>query len=138
MSRLWVIDTNVIVSGLLYPASMPGLVLEAGVGGGYRFAYNAPTLAEYREVLSRRKFGFSPAAVDEFVAALLRFPPTATLAAMRSLPDPDDEPFLAVALATPDRVLVTGNIRDYPAAVSEGITLLTPRAAYTLLMGPRR
>jgi len=44
-----------------------------------------------------------------------------------ALPDPHDQPSLAVALATPDRVLVTGNLKHYPPASRGGVTVLTPR-----------
>ncbi len=50
-----------------------------------------------------------------------------------ALPDPHDEPFLAVALATPDRVLVTGNIRHFPPSCRAGVTVLTPREALARL-----
>lgn len=43
-----------------------------------------------------------------------------------ALPDPDDEPFLAVAAATAS-VLVTGNLRHFPVATRQGIAVLTPR-----------
>jgi hypothetical protein len=41
------------------------------------------------------------------------------------LPDPDDLPFLEVAAAT-GSLLVTGNIRHYPAVVREGVAVLSP------------
>lgn len=42
------------------------------------------------------------------------------------LPDPDDEPFLAVALAAPVDYLVTGNLADFPAAKRCGCAVVSP------------
>ena len=43
-----------------------------------------------------------------------------------SLPDPDDEPFLEVAIAGNVRSLITGNIAHYPSSLREGINILSP------------
>ena len=43
------------------------------------------------------------------------------------LPDLDDEPFLAVALAASvDHFLVTGNLSDYPPEKRRGCTVVSP------------
>lgn len=47
----------------------------------------------------------------------------------RDLPDPDDEPFLAVALAGAVDFLVTGNGADYPPEKRRGCAVVS-RAAF--------
>jgi hypothetical protein len=42
------------------------------------------------------------------------------------LPDPADEPFLAVAGATGSR-LITGNLRHFPTRLRRGVMVRTPR-----------
>lgn len=42
------------------------------------------------------------------------------------LPDPDDEPFLAVALAASVDFLVTGNLSDYPPEKRRGCAVVSP------------
>ena len=42
------------------------------------------------------------------------------------LPDPDDEPFLGVALAGQVDYLVTGNLSDYPVERRRGCTVVSP------------
>jgi predicted nucleic acid-binding protein len=42
------------------------------------------------------------------------------------LPDPDDEPFLEVALAGGAKAMVTGNKRHFPREEYEGIRMLFP------------
>jgi len=43
-----------------------------------------------------------------------------------SLPDPDDGPFLEVAIAGNVRSLITGNIAHYPSSHREGINIFPP------------
>jgi predicted nucleic acid-binding protein len=44
-----------------------------------------------------------------------------------SLPDSDDEVFLAVALGAQADFLVTGNLRDFPARLRQGVAVVSPR-----------
>lgn len=127
MTRV-VLDTNVVVSGVLSAAGPPGWILEAVLTGDLQVAFDATIRLEYEDVLSRREFGLSPARVQDLLAAFDRFglfvdaaPPLDA-----ALPDADDEPFLAVAAAT-DATLVTGNLRHFPPARRCGVVVLSPR-----------
>ena len=124
----WVIDTNVLVSAALTAGGNPDRIVRAAVDGRIRLAWSAITLAEYRMVLTRPKFGFSPAVVASLLAV---FDPRdqVTPVAVGGLPDPDDEAFLATAMATPDRVLVTGNGAHFPPAICQPVRILTPAQA---------
>jgi predicted nucleic acid-binding protein len=87
-----VIDTNVLVSGLLKPYSHPGAVIRQLAGGQIQLIYDARIIAEYREVLYRPLFGFKHADVE----ALLVHVKDTGLAVVTAplpfrLPDPDDE-----------------------------------------------
>jgi len=42
------------------------------------------------------------------------------------LPDPDDEPFLEIALAAKAMAIVTGNKRHFPKREYEGVKILSP------------
>ena len=48
-----VLDTNVLVSGLVYPASIPGRILAACRQGGLDLAVSGYILDELRTVLPR-------------------------------------------------------------------------------------
>lgn len=124
-----VLDTNVFVSGLLRPHSNPATVLRLVATGALRVAYDERILAEYREVLARPKFPFSS---DKILAFLNQIEadgvPVVALPLKASLPDPDDAPFLEVALATRADVLITGNTRHYPARARQGVSVLDPAA----------
>lgn len=124
----WVLDTNVVVSAALTAGGPCDQLLRAAVDGRIRLAWSAPILAEYRAVLLRPKFGLSRPVVVSLLAA---FDPAHQVPAgvAPALPDPDDRIFLAAALATPDRVLVTGNTAHFPAARCRPVRVLAPAAA---------
>ena len=110
-----VLDTNVLVSGLLKSKGNPAQVLALALTGAVQVCHDGRILAEYAEVLARPRFRFDPRRVRDVLIKLqtdgVSFTPPYT---PLDLPDPDDEPFLAVALAAPADYLVTGNTSDYP------------------------
>ena len=122
-----VLDTNVLVSGLLRPHGPPGAILRMLSAGHVRICYDARILAEYREVLLRPLFPFDVERVD---ALLDEMRAAGLLVASRPLetplPDPDDEPFLEVGLAGGAECLVTGNRRHYPRRAAGGMPILSP------------
>ena len=123
-----VLDTNVLVSGLLSPFGPPGDIVRLITTGTVRVCYDARILGEYRQVLLRPAFSFSQVQIESVVAQLeadgdlVTAPPLS-----EGLPDPDDEVFLAVALAGQVRCLVTGNLRHYPASRRQGVRVVSPR-----------
>lgn len=123
-----VLDTNVLVSGLLNPHGPPGRVLDLLLSGALRLLFDDRILSEYREVLRRPRVGF---AADDVAALLelLEAEGEAILAAPldSALPDPDDAPFLEVAITGRAETLVTGNVRHFrEAAARHGIGIETP------------
>ena len=124
-----VLDTNVLVSGLLSPFGPPGEIVRLVSAGALILCFDARILLEYRGVLARPRFGFASAAV----AALLELVQSAGWLVApeplpRRLPDPDDEPFLEAALAARARCLITGNLKHYPARRRQGMRVLSPAA----------
>ncbi|MFH1499783.1 MAG: putative toxin-antitoxin system toxin component, PIN family [Verrucomicrobiota bacterium] len=132
MRPVWVLDTNVVVSAALTAGGTCDRVLRAAIDGRIVLGWSAPMLAEYREVLLRPKFKFRPATVAALLSAFdaAHQVPVGTAPA---LPDPDDEVFLAAALGTPDRVLVTGNAAHFPAKLCRPAKILPPAAALKTL-----
>lgn len=124
----WVLDTNVIVSAALTAGGTCDHVLRAAVAGRVRLTWSAPILAEYRAVLLRPKFKFSRSTITALLAA---FDPSNQVTPQPAprLPDPDDEAFLAAALATLDRLLVTGNTAHFPPKICHPVQVLTPTEA---------
>ncbi len=124
-----VLDTNVLVSALLSPFGSPARILDLILAGDLIPVFDDRILAEYRQVLARERFGFDPADV----ADLLRYfeaegeHVTAHSVAV-TLPDPDDLPFLEVALTARVDALVTGNVRHFPTDLCQSVTVLLPAA----------
>lgn len=114
-----VIDTNVLVFALLNMNSNPGSVLLSVFKGKTIPLLNPEILAEYREVLARKKFKF-PAEEIETVLKELTSSCLNVTALSKDYPevnDPKDRCFYAVTMTgrqTEDVLLVTGNIRHFP------------------------
>ncbi len=114
-----VIDTNVLVSALLSGREDAATVQVLGrmIAGEIIPVYSNAIIKEYREVLSRRKFGFSGALVEYLLSAVEKYgvlvdpSPSGIL-----LPDRKDLPFYEVVLEKRDdnTYLVTGNTRHFP------------------------
>ena len=123
-----VVDTNVLVSGLLSPFGLPGTILGLIAAGRLGLCHDARVLAEYAEVLRRPGFAF----LDEDVSALLRQVEavgelTSPMPLPVRLPDPLDEPFLEVAVAALADCLVTGNVRHFPESARQNVRVVSPR-----------
>jgi len=122
-----VIDTNVLVAGLLTPFGPPGRIVGLICEGLLQPCTDARVLAEYGEVLRRPKFGNDPLAVDEVMGAVRRHGlAVASIPLPRPLPDADDDPYVEVGLAGGARCLVTGNRGHFPDDRCLGLPILTP------------
>ena len=122
-----VLDTNVLVSGLLNPLGAPGQIVRMVSSGTIHLCCDARILSEYRQVLGREKFAFDA----EGVSSLLQeIEANACWASPRPLPAPlpdlEDEPFLEAALTGEARCLITGNLKHYPSRLREGAVILSP------------
>lgn len=122
-----VLDTNVFVAGLLSPFGPCADIVRMVSSGNLTLCLDARVLSEYREVLRRPKFRFD----QEKVAAILDYiehhcSVVASVPLAASLPDPDDEPFLEVALSGGAGYLVTGNVSHFPSKLCQGVKVIAP------------
>lgn len=122
-----VLDTNVLVSGLLTPFGPSGEIVRMVSAGKLILYIDARILSEYHEVLQRPKFKFNNDHINTLVSFIKRNGQFVSALPIKSpLPDPDDEPFLQVAIAGNVSSLITGNIVHYPPSHREGINILSP------------
>ncbi|MGH7625267.1 MAG: putative toxin-antitoxin system toxin component, PIN family [Gemmatimonadaceae bacterium] len=134
-----VLDTNVLISGLLSAHGPPAQLLDLALTGELALLLDDRILAEYREVTQRPRFGFSQADVARAVDALaviaehVAAPPLAV-----NLPDPGDLPFLEVAAAGGADALVTGNRRHFATVRGRHhVRICAPRELLDTLRGSR-
>lgn len=124
-----VLDTNVLVSGLLNPYAAPGEIVRITSSGLLELCYDSRIINEYREVLKRPRFGFDAELVGAFVDEIEGNGLQVVGEPLRlRLPDPDDEPFLEAAIAGRAEYLITGNIKHYPSSSRQKIRVLGPAA----------
>ncbi len=122
-----VLDTNVLISAFLQPASKPSRILRLIIQGDLRIVVNDQILAEYTEVASRPIFqldGDKVLGVLDYLRSIAMR--ALSLPIVPTLPDPGDEPFLEAALSTKADFLITGNKKHYPARSCKGVTVVTP------------
>lgn len=119
MSRFFIIDTNVVVAGLLASQtdSPTARVLDGMLGAAFAFVLSETLLAEYRAVWARphlsRLHRLSEAQVDTVLAELAQHAIVLNAPAQQALlvPDPGDQFLWDLLLTRSDLVLVTGDNR---------------------------
>jgi putative PIN family toxin of toxin-antitoxin system len=98
-----VLGTNVLLSGIAYPASVPGKILAAWRHGSVDVLLSSYIVEELRRVLPRlvHRHGLTLAEVDDLVDALsIQAEIIEPLASVEpALRDADDQPVLATLLA---------------------------------------
>jgi len=121
-----VVDTNVIISALLKPGSVPDRALAA-MWRAATVLYDARIAGEYRSVLERRKFrAIDRLRIDDLLEVLqVRGSDLGVVPAWEgAMTDGDDRIFIEAALAGRADAIVTGNIRHYPSDL--GFEVLPP------------
>jgi uncharacterized protein len=122
-----VLDTNVLVSGLLTPFGSSGEIIRMVFSSVLILCTDARILSEYREVLYRPKFQFDQDKVAILIDFITQYGQLiSSLPLQTPLPDPDDEAFLEAAIAGRVKALITGNKIHYPSASRKGIDVLSP------------
>lgn len=118
MKKLYaVIDTNVIVSGMITKnmdsptVSILAYLTEKAITP----LYCEEILQEYGDVLRREKFRLPSEKVEKFIKMVKSDGMASNRVPFRdTLPDPKDVVFYEVALSKDDSFLVTGNIKHFP------------------------
>ncbi len=130
MTRV-VIDTNVLVSGLLSKRGAPARIVDMTLGDTVVPVISPAVLTEYDDVLSRPELALRA----EDVAAVLNYLRLPGAHVVHVDPseidhvcaDPDDDTFTAAASEGKAAFLITGNPRHFPRSPWRGIRILTPR-----------
>ena len=125
-----VLDTNVLVSAIFF-GGVPGRILTAWAGGHVSLVLSPDILDEYRRVgvaLGTRH----PDLVTVLEPVLALMAMNAFIVDAQPLPepvsqDPADDMFLAAALTSRTKLIVSGDKHLLKVSGWHGITVLTPR-----------
>jgi putative PIN family toxin of toxin-antitoxin system len=122
-----VLDTNVLVSALVFPGGRPETVYQLALQGSFELVTSVPLLTELGRILTV-KFGRDDRAAQEAVGQIAR---AAELVEPHEEvddidDDPDDNRVLEAALTAHADVIVTGDHHLLALEVWRGIRIETP------------
>lgn len=131
-----VLDTNVLVAGLIAPGSAPATLLSRWLEGRFELVVSDALLEELADVLARPKITrhVAPEAAEEVLGLLRSRGLMASVADDADVPDPDDAFIIGLVRASAD-VLVTG---DRALFGLQGLTVVTARGFLEALDGETR
>jgi putative PIN family toxin of toxin-antitoxin system len=112
---LIVLDTNVLVSGLLKAEGYPGMIVDLLLEDRVRIAYDDRILGEYEDVLNRPELHIPPPrakAITAYIELTGQYIETEKLS-FEDFPDIDDIPFAEVLISSNAQALITGNRRHF-------------------------
>ena len=127
-----VIDTNVLISGILF-SGPPSRIVEAWRNREIRFVLTPEILEEYQKVTQSLEEQFPEvelSSIPELIAIqsdLIQAPPLPKPVCA----DPDDDKFLACAVAGKAAIIVSGDKHLLRLSRYRGIEILTPRKFVT-------
>ena len=128
-----VLDTNVVVSGVINPEGPAALILALAMSKKFRCYVSEPVLDEYTEVLARARFRLDQQRVGLLLRSLHK---AAVLVARRKMlritSDPDDNRILECALEARADYVVTGNTRHFPSQFQD-IRIISPQRFLTVV-----
>jgi uncharacterized protein len=122
-----VIDTNVLVSGLLRAEGPAGEIIDCIFRNVITPVFDDRILYEYRDVLVRPKFSFPPLVVEDLLSAITTVGrPVIAVHTHVRLPDEKDRCFYECALSTSTKLIITGNKKHFPARQCHDIVTYSP------------
>jgi len=124
-----VLDTNVLISGI-YFGGLPGKILEAWGARRFQLLVSTEILQEYLNVAERLADRYAGVEYESVLGLIIQ---NAELVQPSDLPepvstDPDDDKFLACALAGDSTIIVSGDSDLINVSGYCGIKVLTPKA----------
>ena len=123
-----VLDTNVLVPGMLNPRGAPANILRLVLNESIDIVADERILVEYESVLRRPKLSAIRENADIVINQISFMAERVTAGPLKiRIPDPDDLPFMEVAQAARADAVVTGNERHFPSRACGRIKIWSPR-----------
>ncbi|MCJ7432105.1 MAG: putative toxin-antitoxin system toxin component, PIN family, partial [Anaerolineales bacterium] len=125
---LIVLDTNVLVSGMLNVKGSPGKVLDLILGNQIQVVYDNRILGEYEEVLTRPELRLDQ---NKVIGVVDHIELSGIIIEPNDLPkdgytDLDDIMFAEVFITSNADALVTSNLRHYKPLLEQNAVVLSP------------
>ncbi len=130
--RRWVLDTNVVLSALLFPSGRLTWLRDAWRSGATVPLASGETTTELIRVLHYPRFGLAPGEQEDLLADYLPYCESVVVSGAVVTPecrDPRDRPFLELALAGEADALVTGDKDLLALADAFAIPIISPTVA---------
>ncbi|MFZ2656153.1 MAG: putative toxin-antitoxin system toxin component, PIN family [Victivallales bacterium] len=129
MKRLRIVlDTNVIISGILF-GGIPRSIVDMLVSQRHDFFLSMPIIEEIREVLNRPKFGFDNGnallVVEELHSLCTIVKPAKAINFI--IDDPADNKILECAVEADAEIIISGDSHLLSLGSYKGIKILSPR-----------
>jgi uncharacterized protein len=124
-----VLDTNVLVSGIFF-SGPPAQILKAWRRGEVQISLTPGIIEEYTRVAGILAAGFSGIEINPILNMVIA---NSDICQPRLLQgqvceDPDDDKFLACALGSGSKIIISGDKHLLKISEFQGISILTPRA----------
>jgi putative PIN family toxin of toxin-antitoxin system len=123
-----VLDTNVLVSGIFF-SGPPAEILRAWSRGKFRLVLSPDILDEYTRVSAELAEKFSGIDVQHILDLIVVHSEVCSPAPMqeRVCEDPHDVMFIAAAIDSRTKVIVSGDKHLLKVSGHQGVSVLTPR-----------
>jgi putative PIN family toxin of toxin-antitoxin system len=123
-----VLDTNVLISGIFFTGA-PHAILQAWASGTLELVISPEILDEYRRVANELSTRFEGVDISSLLDAVTV---KSLICAAEPMPeqvcdDPDDDKFLACALASGAKTVITGDRALLRLDGFRGLEITTPR-----------
>lgn len=125
-----VVDTNIIVSALLKPDSLPDLIINMILNKNFNLCLSEDIFDEYQGVLGREKFkGLNQEKTRRLLLKIKKdakfVKPSFSVDVIKR--DPEDNKFLECALEAKADYLITGNKKHFSFKKFRNTFIVTPR-----------
>lgn len=123
-----VLDTNVLISGMLNPSGPPGQIIDFMRSDVLQLVVDDRILAEYIDVLRRDYFlkYYTESDREDIIEYLSKNTHySSSSVVVHDMPDKGSAPFIEMAI-TEDVPLITGNIKHFPQQLRKGCTVISP------------
>lgn len=123
-----VMDTNILVSGMLTPFGICGEIVRMLTSSNLTLCVDSRILFKYEDVLRRPRFKIENGMIDVLMEYIESTSETHNMTPLpKALPDPDDNQFLEVAVSANVDYLVTGNLKHFPSGSRCDVAVVSPR-----------